>query len=400
MVIGMDTFVTKGQKKLRCGITTGSCATAAASAAATRLLLNVPNSDITIYTPKGIDVIIPVEELSYSENEVSYSVIKDSGDDPDVTNHTRINATVTIISPEEFEVMDMKKCFIDDAYPRIALFGGEGVGVVTKEGLEQALGKPAINKVPRSMIIKAVYDVANLALFDGFLKIMISAPEGRALAKKTFNERLGIEDGISILGTSGVIEPMSEKAIVDTIEALIKQAIAVGNKCLLVMPGNYGEEYASKYLGLSLLGSIKCSNYIGETIDMAIAHGAKEMLLVGNIGKLGKLAAGVMNTHSKVADARAEVFAVHSMLCGGDRELLESVMECINTDEMIALVEKAGIKDQVIDSICERIDYHIANRTKGLLKVGVVLFSERYGYLGETAKVAELLENFKRNPKM
>ena len=389
----MDYFVTKNQKKLRCGITTGTCAAAGAKAAATRLLLGQKCQSVSIHTPKGIDVSVPVFLSMDTEEKVQFMVKKDSGDDPDVTNHAEIYVSVERVSGDE---LCRKQSFFDERYPNLFLDGGIGVGRVQRNGMEQAVGQAAINIVPREMIFQAVIEICEMAECHDKLLILVEVPQGEELAVRTFNPRLGITGGISILGTSGILEPMSERAIVDTIEAEIRQLGAQGKKELLVTPGNYGQKYISEYLSLDLEQSIKCSNYIGETIDLAVAYGIQYFLLVGNIGKLVKLAAGIMNTHSKTADGRCEILAVHTILCGGSPELVPEIMQCSNTEEILQILEENGLRKPVCMSLCQKIDEHIRHRMGGRLEAGVILFSERFGYLGQTADAEKLLLHFRK----
>lgn len=382
----MNEFVIKNKKKLRYGITTGTCAAAAAQAAASLLILNNKKSCVDIVTPKGKRISIDVYLRHYDENMAEYMVIKDSGDDPDVTNKAEIYARVEIVKSGVLP----ENVFRSEEYRNLYLDGGEGVGRVTKKGLEQKIGCAAINTVPRSMIFSAVGKVCNIGEFNENLLITISVPMGRELAKKTFNPRLGIEGGISILGTSGIIEPMSEKAIVDTIETEIKQLKALGNENLVITPGNYGQGYLSRYLNIEK--NVKCSNYIGETIDMAAAYGFKNLLIVGNIGKLVKLAAGIMNTHSKTADGRGEIFALHYLLAGGKREKAIEIMKCINTDEMLEIIDKEGLREKVMKSICNKINEHIKRRGGNEMRTGAVLFSEKFGLIGQTEEAEYILK--------
>lgn len=389
----MEYFVTKNQKRLRCGITTGTCAAAAAKAAAVLLLLGQKYQAVMVHTPKGIDVSVPVFLSLDTEEKAVFMVRKDSGDDPDVTNHAEIYVSVEKV-PESWERPEGS--FFDDRFPNLILDGGIGVGRVQRDGMEQGLGQAAINAVPREMIFQAVNEICGLAEYHAGLLILVEIPQGEELARRTFNPRLGITGGISILGTSGILEPMSERAIIDTIEAQIRQFQALGRKNLLVTPGNYGQKYISEYLHLDLGQSIKCSNYIGDTIDLAVAYGMRNFLLAGNIGKLVKLAAGIMNTHSKTADGRCEIFAVHTILCGGRAELVPEIMRCINTEEILQILEENGLRQQVCGSLCGKIEEHVRHRAGGRLAFGVVLFSERFGYLGQTAGAEELLRLFRK----
>lgn len=227
------------------------------------------------------------------------------------------------------------------------------------------------------------------------LLISVCIPEGVKLAERTFNPRLGIEGGLSVLGTSGILEPMSERAIIDTIETEIRQRSRQGIRNLLVTPGNYGRNYAESYLGADCDDSVKCSNYIGETLDLAVAYDMEAVLLIGNIGKLVKLAAGIMNTHSRVADARMEIMALHTVLCGGTADMARQIMECINTEEVLGLLCQWDLMRPVMGSICDRIQVHIRQRVGTSLICGVMLFSEGYGYLGETEDCRRVQKLFK-----
>ena len=385
----MEEYVIKNQKKLRLGITTGTCSAAAAQAAAMQLLLGVESHAVTLRTPKGMTVSVPVYLLESDSRKASYRVVKDSGDDPDVTNGTDVCVTVEYVQQSVREQTDGSQdsscAFTSESFPYLTLDGGIGIGRVTKEGLEQAVGQAAINRVPRQMIFDAVADVYEKANVCEPLHITVWMPEGETLAKRTFNPKLGIEGGLSVLGTSGILEPMSEQAIVATIETEIRQLHAVGEEKVLVTPGNYGQAYASEYLRLNLAKSVKSSNYIGDTIDLAISYGMKDFLLIGNIGKLVKLAAGIFNTHSKVADGRGEIFAVHAAMAGAGADVVQEIYNCINTDRMLDVVEREGLREAVMQSILAAIEKHVAGRVGDTMRFGVIVFSEKYGYLGQTS---------------
>lgn len=400
----MEEYVIKNQKKLRLGITTGTCSAAAAQAAAMQLLLGVESHAVTLRTPKGMTVSVPVYLLESDSRKASYKVVKDSGDDPDVTNGTDVCVTVEFVKQRVCEQKDGSQdrscAFTSESFPYLTLDGGIGIGRVTKEGLEQAVGQAAINRVPRQMIFAAVGDVCEKANVCEPLHITVWMPEGETLAKRTFNPKLGIEGGLSILGTSGILEPMSEQAIVATIETEIRQLHAVGEEKVLVTPGNYGQAYVSEYLGLDLAKSVKSSNYIGDTIDLAISYGMKDFLLVGNIGKLVKLAAGIFNTHSKVADGRGEIFAVHAAMAGAGADVVQEIYNCINTDRMLDVVEREGLREAVMQSILAAIEKHVAGRIGDAMRFGVIVFSEKYGYLGQTKDTAAVLGVFRGKLKM
>ena len=555
----MNEFVFKNQKKLRCGLTTGTCAAACAQAAMLRLLTGQVRSEVTVRLPesrKSVQVVGSAESDARSSEQLvtlavyptadgGFATRKDAGDDPDVTNGTEIRACIQVCkrasekivtsdagnlkadrsmwqgkdseaagsmrkTPEhapassgEASVLVPEGAFAS-ADGRLYLTGGEGVGRVTKPGLEQAVGQSAINRVPRQMIFDAVQQVLDAfeddekrrtegctpsfemgnklkhvdgkpdaeyirskCLNEGNEKsersekpcylITISVPAGAELAQRTFNPMLGIEGGISILGTTGIVEPMSEAAIVATIETSIRQVLAMEDAAaskkemlrkeevsadqkaetseertaadeavgqlqspaahgeqtestgsgrkddgdigrsarrILAVPGNYGQRYVEQQLGLRGVPVVEVSNYIGEAIDLAVSYGATDFLLVGNVGKLVKLAAGIMNTHSRVADGRWEIFAAHLALCGGTRAQVAAMREATTTEEMLTRLEAMGLRVPVMASIMGEIEAHMAHRIRGQMNFGVIVYSERFGRVGETAGAARLLEGF------
>lgn len=541
----MNEFVFKNQKKLRCGLTTGTCAAACAQAAMLRLLTGQVRSEVTVRLPESrkrvqVDVAAaklhaeiadnranrgtqqnsdgrsPLQRVGSAESDSrsfdqrvtlavyptadgGFATRKDAGDDPDVTNGTEIRACIQVC-----DVVVVPEGAFASADGRLYLTGGVGVGRVTKPGLEQAVGQSAINRVPRQMIFDAVQQVLDAfeddekrrtegctpslemenklkhvdgkpdaeyirskCLNEGNEKsersekpcylITISVPAGAELAQRTFNPMLGIEGGISILGTTGIVEPMSEAAIVATIETSIRQVLAMEDAAasetetlrkeevsadqktetseertaadeavgqlqspaahgeqkeltgsgrkddgdigrsarrILAVPGNYGQRYVEQQLGLRGVPVVEVSNYIGEAIDLAVSYGATDFLLVGNVGKLVKLAAGIMNTHSRVADGRWEIFAAHLALCGGTRAQVAAMREATTTEEMLTRLEEMGLRVPVMASIMGEIEAHMAHRIRGQMNFGVIVYSERFGRVGETAGAARLLEGF------
>lgn len=540
----MNEFVFKNQKKLRCGLTTGTCAAACAQAAMLRLLTGQVRSEVTVRLPesrkRSLDSIAaaqlhaemadnranrgtqqnsdgqsPLQRVGSAESDSrsseqlvtlavyptadgGFATRKDAGDDPDVTNGTEIRACIQVCKRVP------SRAFMS-TNGRLYLTGGEGVGRVTKPGLEQAVGQSAINRVPRQMIFDAVQQVLDAfeeddekrrtegctlslemenklkhvdgkpdaeyirskCLNEGNEKsersekpcylITISVPAGAELAQRTFNPMLGIEGGISILGTTGIVEPMSEAAIIATIETSIRQVLAMEDAAvsetetlrkeevsvdqktetseertaadeavgqlqspaahgeqtestgsgrkddgdigrsarrILAVPGNYGQRYVEQQLGLRGVPVVEVSNYIGEAIDLAVAYGATDFLLVGNVGKLVKLAAGIMNTHSRVADGRWEIFAAHLALCGGTRAQVAAMREATTTEEMLTRLEAMGLRVPVMASIMEEIEAHMAHRIRGQMDFGVIVYSERFGRVGETTGAERLLEGF------
>ena len=377
--MAFEHYIRSGQKQLRCGYTTGTCAALAAAGAARLLLTGTAPESVRLLTPKGLVVEVALEECRLVGGAARAAVVKDGGDDIDVTSGHRIAAQVEKIASG------------------IEIEGGEGVGRVTKPGLEQPVGAAAINRVPRQMIAAALEEACAESGYAGGLRAVISVPDGAAIATKTFNPMLGIEGGISILGTSGIVEPMSERAIVDTIALEIRQAAANGARRLLLTPGNYGMDFLRRS-GVDTQGipCVKYSNFIGDAIDIAVTEGFESALVVGHIGKLVKLAGGIMNTHSRVADCRSELFCAHAALCGADRALCRALMDAVTTDECIALLDGALLREAVLQSLLEAVQRHLDRRAAGAIRLGAVTFSNEYGLLGSTEGAKELLRQWKQ----
>ena len=367
---------------LRLGWTTGSCAAAAAKAAAQMLFSGEEICQVRLMTPKGIELDLDVEHITRTPDYVQCAVRKYSGDDPDVTDGLLIYAKVE----KQEEASSGLGVILD---------GGAGVGRVTKPGLEQQIGQAAINKVPRRMITEEVERICRACGYCGEMKVTISIPDGEETAKKTFNPRLGIVGGLSVLGTSGIVEPMSEKALTDTIYLEMKMLRDGGHRYCYVVPGNYGTDFLERTLRADPELAVKCSNYVGETIDDAKLLGMEGILLIGHVGKFIKLAAGVMNTHSRQADCRMEVFAAHAAMAGADRETVCRLMQCINTTEAIEILREQGLLGQVMKTVTERIEFYLRQRAGEELRIGMILFSLEDGILGRTKEADFLLEQIR-----
>ena len=376
--MAFEHYISAGGKRLRCGYTTGTCAALAAAGAARYLTEGTWPETVSLRTPKGWRVEVPLEACRAEPGRAICAVRKDGGDDVDRTHGARIEAAVALTES-----------------PGIAIQGGPGVGRVTKPGLDQPVGEDAINRVPRQMIARAVEEVLSAAGYEGGASVVISVPEGEVIARQTFNPRLGIEGGISILGTSGIVEPMSAQAVVDTIALELRQAAAQGEKRLILTPGNYGLDYLRRQ-GMDQweIPVVKCSNFIGEALDEAVLDGFSEILLVGHVGKLVKLAGGIFNTHSRTADCRAELFCAHAALAGGDKTLCRALMDCSTTDACLARLDEAGLRDPVMAGLLGAMREHLSRRAGETCAVGAVLFSNEYGLLGETPEAKEIMERW------
>ena len=370
----MEQYIEKDGKRLRLGYTTGSCAAAAAKAAAWMLLTGKRKETITLDTPKGIRLELPVREIAMRENTVSCAIEKDSGDDPDVTKGMLIFASVRRADT-----------------PGVHIDGGAGIGRVTKRGLDQPVGNAAINSVPRQMIRENVEEVMALADFSGGLDIMISAPGGGEIAKKTFNPRLGIVGGISILGTTGIVEPMSETALVETIRVELRQRRALGKDYALLTPGNYGSDFIRQNLDVDLNTAVQVSNFLGDALDICRELGFRGALLVGHIGKLVKVAGGMMNTHSKYGDCRMEILAAHAGASGADAARIREILNCAACDDAVRILRECGLAEETLARVTERVLFHLSHRADGM-EIGVLMFSKEYGVLGQSENAPELLK--------
>lgn len=366
---------------MRIGFTTGSCAAAASKAAAYMLFTGKEKKTITIITPKGIPFDAVIVDIERTENTVSCAVVKDGGDDPDITTGAHICASVEIKKNEK----DSR------GKATIIIDGGFGVGRVTMPGLDQPVGNAAINHVPREMILKEVEEVCELCDFYGELSVTISVPEGEELALKTFNPRLGIVGGISILGTSGVVEPMSTKALLDTIRVELTQKKALGFTTVAVSPGNYGLDFMKNCFGYDLDKSVKCSNYIGDTIDMASELGFEGMLLTGHIGKLIKVSGGMMNTHSKEGDCRMELLAAAGLRAGCSKEAANAILQNVTTEEGVRILQQEGLLEEAMGNAMERIQFHLNKRSAGNINVECMMYSNEFGLLAESDGAEEML---------
>ena len=375
---GIDShYIIKNNKKLRFGYTTGTCAAAASKAAAMMLLLDEPMDCVELKTPRGIELNLEIVDTIRTGDSVSCAIVKDGGDDPDVTHGLKIYAKVERIA----------EGFIID--------GGEGVGRVTRGGLEQPVGAAAINSTPRRMIGEALKEAAENAAYQGGLKAVISVPGGEKTAEKTFNPILGIQGGISILGTSGIVEPMSETALIRSLELEMKQQAASGRKYLVVTLGNYGKNYLAELEDVPVKDSVKCSNYIGEVIDIAVNLGVKGLLFIAHIGKFAKVAGGIMNTHSRNADARAEILAAAALRAGISREGALRILETPTTDAALDILAEENIMKQTMDVLMEKIAFYLNHRCYGAIETEALVFSNDRGYLGETDGFRKMVEKIK-----
>lgn len=363
-------------KELRYGFTTGTCATAATKAALIMLLTGKEISTIEVETTSRKKLTLLVEHIQLEKNRVKCAIQKDSGDDPDITNGMFVFSEVELIKEG------------------VVFKAGEGVGTVTKRGLAVSPGNPAINPGPRRMILNEIDEI--LPSNKG-IAITLSIPGGREIARKTFNPKLGIEGGLSILGTTGILEPMSVDAIKETHHIELNQFIAQGCDSLVLVPGNYGNDFVKNILKLENAPVIKVSNYIGDLLMYAENKPIRKILLVGHIGKLIKLAGGIFNTHSKTADGRMEIFAAIAASMGLSSEGVNEILDTNTTDSAIEILEKEFNVAKLIrfyKKISNRVSEKTISYVHNSIEVGTVIFSLGKGKLGECDRAANILEDF------
>ena len=429
---------------MREGYTTGSCAAAAAKAAAYMLFTKEKTETVRITVPRGDVFYAQILDISLREDSVKCAVKKDAGDDPDVTDGLLIYAEVrrredgdaggksdrpdladgsadkTGECSADGSADTPGECRADDVEINstnamgdgkgaisIRILGGEGVGRVTKGGLDQKIGEYAINSVPRQMIKEAVsgaYEEASAAadLRDFYLSgidVIISVPGGEEAAKRTFNERLGIVGGISIIGTSGIVEPMSRKAVIDTIRLELGQYHDMYGDSVVISPGNYGQRFLMDEYGFDIDKAVKCSNFIGETIESCVDIGFKNVLICGHVGKLIKLGAGIMNTHSHEADARMEVLSAAGIRLGLDNEMLNRILDANTTTEALGIIDEdssVNIK-QIMSLVMERIMYYLNMKCRNRIKCECMVYCDGYGLLAASYGAEALLDDIMNN---
>ena len=345
MISPESQFVIKDGKKLKRGFTTGSCATAAAKAAVLLAMGKLENDRVTIDTPAGIELSLEVHQPQNDFPLFQCGIKKDAGDDPDVTNGLMIFASVEKRKDQS-----------------ISITGGKGVGTITKSGFWGEAGQAAINATPLKMIRKEIQKISK----DGW-DVEISAPNADKIYKKTFNEGLGIKGGISIIGTTGIVEPMSDSAWIKTLQLEIESYYNPKNPEILLYLGNHGKRLSNH---LNLPG-VKISNFIGEAVSYSFHLGYKKIVLAGHIGKMSKLALGAFNTHNRVCDLRMEAFVFYLSLAGAPLKLQQEVMKCSDTEaacriiidnqyEQVFLDMAKGCKAKVLKYLkTEKIDIKI-----------------------------------------
>lgn len=381
----MEEYVYIDGKKYRRGYTTGSCAAAASKASVYMLLTKQRVEKINIDTPKGIPLTLDVENIDLNENHVICSIEKDGGDDIDATHQMDIFAKAEFVPREDDEI--------------IIVTGGIGVGIVTKKGLSVEVGKHAINPVPmkmiRSEVNKVLSEKEDFILNNQAIKITIFAPKGEEIANKTFNPRLGIVGGISILGTTGIVEPMSEEGWKKSLSIELEMKRVQGLDNIILVPGNHGEEFIREHLQIDMHNCVRMSNFVGYMLNEAKRLGFKKILMAGHIGKFIKISAGIFQTHSKICDARNEIMIANLALMGADLEFLNKINECVTTEGAIEIIDESKYTD-IYNILCDKCKMRVEQYlNKEDMEVGVYMFRMDKSLLGKSANADSIMEDFR-----
>ncbi|HBG7675468.1 TPA: cobalt-precorrin-5B (C(1))-methyltransferase [Clostridioides difficile] len=407
----MEEYVYIDGKKYRRGYTTGSCATGASKAAVYMLITKNRINTINIDTPKGIPLLLKVDNINISDTFVECSIKKDGGDDIDATHTMDIYARAEIVAKndknkgyltlKDIDSLSTNSECKSELYKFIRVYGGTGIGVVTKKGLSVDVGKPAINPTPLKMINHEIRKLIgdnfeSIPGNDKVLKITIFAPQGETVAKKTFNPRLGIVGGISIIGTTGIVEPMSDEGWKKSLSIELQMKKEQGLDKIILVPGNHGEQFIREKLNLDIKYVVRVSNFIGYMIKEAQRIGYKKILMAGHIGKFIKVSAGIFNTHSKVADARSEILVANLALMGARYEFLNKINQCVTTEEAVELINNSEYREvyNILSNKCkERVKQYL-NEDSDDIDVEVIIFSMDKSLLGKSDNTDDLVEVF------
>lgn len=351
-------------KKLREGVSTGSCMTGAAIASVIWQLSGKCPESVCVRAPIGRDLYLDVVSMDYGV----CAVVKDGGDDIDVTDGCSVIVRV----------------ILHDEDGGIHFVGKEGIGVVTLEGLKLPVGEPAINPVPRQMAVEALRKIIG----ERAATLEVSIPNGAVIAKKTFNERLGVMGGLSILGTTGIVRPMSQEAMRDSIIQEMKVWRAKGNDSIVFVLGTTGENALRDLYG-EMRAVLQVSNFIGDMLDEAVEQGFQNILIGGFVGKLVKVAAGTMNTHSHVSDGRLETICTHAALAGVDVEIIRKIYRCVTTKKALEIMREENLL-YIWESMVQKAEQHCQKRVRDEATVAIVFLDENNEILAESQNIKKV----------
>lgn len=363
------------------GITTGPSAAAVAKACAKMLIFDTKVNSISVMTPSGVLFDADIEDIEIDNKYVSCAVRMPGEDFPGVDEDVLIYAKATFESH-----------FNENA--QVTILGGKGIGRVTKPGLNIPVGNAAISEIPLAMIEESVMEELNRAGIKSEIVITLSVPNGYEISKKLHNPRIGIEGGISIMGTSIALEPVGTRAKIDTIHMELNQRHALGFRYVAVALDDHGREFLKETYGYDIERSVKCIDFLGETIDHSKELGFKELIVSGNIEKLIKVAGGIMNTHQRESDCRMEILSSIAILEGADANVAKNILSCVSVEEALNIVEAAGLYEPVIKRITDRIIHHLNRRADEKIGFQCIIFSGDDKLLSESKGVDKWLKLF------
>ncbi len=345
------------KKTLRTGFTTGTSATAASKAAILSIINQSKIQNIEVKLPKGKTIMIPIHFCEFGKEKARCSVIKDGGDDPDVTHGAEI-------------IVDLS---LTDKKNEIIIEGGEGVGIVTKPGLGLEINKAAINPVPKKMIIENLREVGENILKNHGIQVIISVPKGKELGPKTDNPRIGILHGISILGTSGIVIPFSTASYAASIRQNLDVSIAMGNDTVVLTTGGRSEDFARKIIELPDHCFVQMGDFSGYTIQQCSKKNIKKAFIVGFIGKLAKMAAGVKQTHVKGSKIDMKFLANLAQNCGANETIIKKILAA-NTARHVSEIIKENKIEGFFSQICTETYSHMKKLSDDKVSLEVILF--------------------------
>jgi len=348
---------TENKTKLRTGFTTGSCATASSKAGILAIINQENIERIEIILPKRSKLDIQINSCEFTNNSAKCSVIKDGGDDPDVTHGAEI-------------IVDVE---LTDVVGEIEIDGGEGVGRVTKPGLGLEIGSAAINPTPKKMILENIREVAKELLEKKGIKITVSVPKGKELGPKTDNPRIGIVGGISILGTSGIVIPYSTASFAAAIRQQISVVNTMNDDSVVLTTGGRSEDFAREIIDLPDHSFIQMGDFSGYTIKQCAKQGLKKAYVAGFIGKLAKMAAGVKQTHVKGGKVDMKFLSELAKRCNANGDTISKILganTARNVQEIIIEDKVDGFFDEITKETCNQMRQHSDEK----IPVEVILF--------------------------
>ena len=351
--------------ELKTGYTTGSCATAASKAALLSVITQKKIGNVDILLPKKAYIQIPIHSCEFGTEKAKCSVIKDGGDDPDVTHGAEIVVELSFTGKIN----------------EIEIDGGQGVGIVTKPGLGLEIDRPAINPVPKKMIVENLREIGESILLKRGIRIVISVPKGKELGPKTDNPRLGIINGISILGTSGIVIPFSTAAYAASIRQNLDVSIAMGNNTVVLATGGRSEDFAKKMMpDLPEHCFVQMGDFSGYTIQQCGKKDIRRAYVVGFIGKLAKMAAGVRQTHVKGSKVDMNFLAELAQRCNASQDVIKDIKKANTARHVLEIIQENEIEG-FFEMICAQTHKHMREHSGGKIPIDVVLFDFEGGIL-------------------